>query len=264
MKNLTFLLAILLGLSAFNTSALAQVADDHDDSDGDDSGLVGGGGDDVDLDFDSDDDFDITDNSSSSADVDIDDDNFYLNINQIPGMSLNDIDQMIHTNIGTASCPVEEAGGTEFRIGFPPSIVIKDQDATAPDCIKALSSLSNYTQANVLVQIVNYVNNIPGLNSSQRTLLMNDLNGQVLRMFIPNYDDLMSKGRWEEINKLQQKLEVKVETEEDTYDKFTRILQQNRTNNQVNYELNYGVGEEVETETETEEVKIESEVKGAF
>lgn len=258
MRYFLFLLTALVSLG-FMSPASAQMVEDHDsnDSDGNGSGLVDDG------DIDIDDDFDITDNSSSSAnsDVNIDDDDFYLNVNQIPGMTLNGINQMVHTNVGTANCAVEDAGGSEFRIGFPPSIVIKDQNVDGGECMDALNSLSSYTQANVLVQVTNYVNTIPGLNDNQRYLLTQELNGQVLRMFIPNYDDLMAQGRKKEITELQYKLERKIETEEDTYTKFTRILKENREHKVYVPYVEVEQEVEVKMEVETDDDKV---IKGGF
>ena len=123
---------------------------------------------------------------------------------QIPGLHLQDIDQMIKTRIGVVNCAVEESGGSEIRLGFPPSIVIKDQSVDGGDCLNALNSMAAFVQADAMTYIINYVKEMDSYNQSQKDLMIKTLEQKIADLFIENMEELTNEGRATEINKLKQ------------------------------------------------------------
>ena len=130
-------------------------------------------------------------------------DSEYWNMQQVYPMQLNNVDQMINNRIGTVNCAVEEQGGTEFRLGFPPSIVFKDQTLDGGECLAALNSLARFTQADVLQKIVLYVDGLESLSPTYKRLLKQELSDQILDLFLDNRVELQSKARTSDIEMLK-------------------------------------------------------------
>lgn len=157
--------------------------------------------------------------------VESDSDNLVLY--PIPGLNLQNIDQMIQTKLGTVNCAVEDQGGSEFRLGFPPAIVFKDQNLDGGDCMEALNKMSAFMQADILSNMVVYVNSLD-VSPEYKRLLKEDLTAQILDLFIEEREALEQKARTSTIEKLKTDLDKSLDNRETYEERSRRILNEGK------------------------------------
>ena len=177
----------------------------------------------------------------------VDSDSTNLVLYPIPPLSLQNIDQMIQTKLGTVNCAVEDQGGTEVRIGFPPAILFKDQNLDGGECMAALNTMSKYMQADVLTNMTAYISTL-NLSPEYKLALKDDLTNQILDLFIDAREELEQDARYSTIDRLQAEL-AEIEPKEDYETWSLRVLQEGRTNN---------------TPVEVEVEEVETPIRGGF
>lgn len=175
-----------------------------------------------------------------------------LVLQQIPGLNLQNIDQMIQNKLGVINCAVENAGGSEVRIGFPPAIVLKDQNVDGGLCMDALNMMSKYTQADVLSNISKYVDTLD-LAPEYKEIYKTNLTNQILDLFILNREALANDTRPVVINRLQNELTAPKESWEV---RSQKVLDEGKAKVKTD-----DVTSTIEVETEVEEEPI---VKGGY
>ncbi len=158
----------------------------------------------------------------------VDSDSSNLVLYPIPPLTLQNIDQMIQSRLGTVNCAVEDQGGVEFRIGFPPAIVIKDQNLDGQGCMEAFNTMAKYIQVDIISNVKKYVRTLSDLSPEMQRLVQEDLTRQILDLFIAEREAMEQKARTSTIEKIKTEIEQREEYREDTKDRFNRILDQNR------------------------------------
>ena len=129
-------------------------------------------------------------------------DSFYLNLQQVYPKNLNNLQNQIRNNMGSVICQ-GDVKGSSVRIGFPPSIVFDKQEGVNEDCEAALAMMSNYTQSEILVNVVAYIQSLDTISPEYKRMAIEEITHKIMKMYLSDADSLKKTARKSTIQKVK-------------------------------------------------------------